>query len=39
MRRSKCTYPDIKKLKINSWKPKTNIKLGLRKTINFYANQ
>ena len=36
----KCTYPDIQKIKKKySWKPKTNINLGLRKTINFYANQ
>ena len=36
----KCTYPDIKKIKNKySWKPKTNINLGLRKTINFYAKQ
>ena len=36
----KNNYPDISKIKkYYNWSPKTNIKLGLKKTISFYENK
>ena len=33
-------YPSIKKVKKTfKWKPKTNLKNGIKKTINFYKNE
>ena len=35
----KNNFPDISKIKkYYNWSPKTNIKLGLKKTISFYEN-
>ena len=32
-------YPSIKKVKKRQWKPKTNLKNSIKKTINFYKNE